>query len=134
MKKVKNILGLDWWTKYIGVAYINQGARNLVMPIGYLQNWPELLFELASIITRYNISKIIIWLPKDEKIKEKVKDFIDQLKLSFPEIEILPWDEEYSSVEAKSKLGDYQKNMWKDTISAMVILERYLESLNDKNT
>ena len=124
--KAKNILGIDWGSKYIWTAYWNQAA-NMVMPIGYLQNDPSLYFNLGDIISRYNIGKIVVGLPKDKKIKPQVEEFLNNLKFISGEIPIEVEDEEYSSVEATAIKGNAQKDHLTDTLAAMVILQRYLK-------
>ncbi len=128
MRKIeKNILGIDWGSKYIWLAYINKWANNLIMPIWYIPNDWSSMFSLGDIISRYNIGNIVIGYPKEEKIRKKVDDFIKELKFVLQDdIQIILQDEEYSSVEAGSIIWNFQKNELEDTLAAMKILERYL--------
>ncbi len=125
-KVTKNILGIDWWSKYIWTAYWNSSA-NIVMPIWYLQNDPSLFFNLGDIISRYNIGSIVVGLPKDKKVKSQVEEFIKWLKFVAGEIPVEIEDEEYSSVEADAQKLHMQKDHMTDTLAAMVILQRYLK-------
>lgn len=131
MQKKKNILWIDWWTKYIWIAYINVLANNMIMPIWYLMNDPSLMFNLWDIIQRYNIWKIVVWYPKDEKIRKKVDEFINQLSYVAFDIPIERIDEEYSSVQAGALKWDFKKDEKEDTLAAMKILENYLQNLQN---
>ena len=127
MKSKKNILWIDWGSNYIGLAYINTRWENIVMPIWYILNDPSALYNIADIIARYNIWKIVIWYPKQEEIRKKVDDFINQLNLVIEGIPIEKVDEEYSSVQASSINWNFKKDEKQDTLAAMVILENYLK-------
>ncbi len=127
MKNKKNILWIDWGSNYIGLAYINTRWENIVMPIWYILNDPSALYNIADIIARYNIWKIVIWYPKQEEIRKKVDDFINQLNLVIEGIPIEKVDEEYSSVQASSINWNFKKDEKQDTLAAMVILENYLK-------
>lgn len=126
-KKQKNVLGIDWGSKYIWLAYINKWANDLIMPIWYIPNDWSSMFSLWDIISRYNIGKIVIGYPKDDKVREKVDNFINELKFIIQDdIELILQDEEYSSVEAGAMVENFKKNEMEDTLAAMKILERYL--------
>lgn len=125
MKKVSNILWLDWWEKMVGVAYFNQWA-NMTMPIGYLYNDSSLLFNLSDVIARYKIKKIILWVPSEQSTRDKMQNFIEQLTMISDWAEIFFQDEDYSSVEA-TQVEVKQKGVRSDdVIAAMVILDRWI--------
>ncbi len=128
-QKEKNILGIDRGSKYIGLAYINKGASDMIMPIGYIANDGSAMFNIGDIIARYNIGKIVIWYPKDEDIQKKVDDFINQLQfIVWENIDILKANEEYSSVEAGAVTNNFKKNEAEDTLAAMKILENWIKN------
>ena len=127
-KKEKNILWIDWGLKYIWLAYINKWANNMIMPIWYIQNDASTMFNIGDILSRYNIWQVVIGYPKDEKVREKVDDFINQLNfIIWDDTKIYLEDEEYTSVEAGSITWNFKKNEVEDTLAAMKILERFLE-------
>lgn len=132
MKKVSNILWLDWGEKMVWVAYFNQWA-NMTMPIGYLYNDSSLLFNLSDVIARYRIKKIVLGVPSEQSTKDKMQNFIEQLAMISDWAEIFFQDEDYSSVEASQV---EVKQPWvrnDDVIAAMVILDRWiLENWNTK--
>ncbi len=125
-KSQKNILGIDWGSKYVWAAYWNSAA-NIVMPIWYLQNDPSLFFNLGDIISRYNIGTIVVGLPKDKKVAPQVEEFIKWVKFIAWEIPVEVEDEEYSSVEANAQKSHMNKDHLTDTLAAMIILQRYLK-------
>ena len=121
-----NILGIDWWEKYIGLAK-KDTKHNVIMPIWYIQNDGSTMFELANIIQQYNIWKIVIgWPAKQKDIQEKIDKFIKELSFVYPDMEIIKVNEDYSSVQAQAKKWDFNRKKWEDdTIAAMQILENY---------
>lgn len=130
MKDKKNILWIDWGSKYIWLAYVNTRGENIIMPIWYVLNDPAVLYNIADIIARYNIWKIVIGYPKEESIRKKVDDFIKQLKLIVENIPIERVDEEYSSVQASSISWNFKKDEKEDTLAAMIILKNYIKNLH----
>ena len=128
MKKVKNILWIDWGTKYVWMAYIVENT-SLVMPIGYIINDGSMYYNIWEIISRYNIFRIIVWYPKKQKdIQEEIDEFINQLIKMVPiEIQIDRFDEDYTSVQASATTWNYKKDASSDTLAAMHILEGWMK-------
>ncbi len=129
MATKKNVLGIDWWKKYIWLAYINRGANDMIMPIGYVINGPSAFFELGDIIARYNIGKIIVWVPNDEDVREHIERFVEQLKMIVEDIPVDLVSEDYTSVQAQEVQWEFRKTEKEDTIAAMKILENYIKNL-----
>ena len=121
-----NILGIDYWTKYIWLAK-KDTKHDVIMPIWYIQNDGWTMFELSNIIEQYNIKKIVIWWPTKQKdMQEKIDRFIKELQIIYPDMDIIKVDEDYTSVEANATTWNFKKKAWEeDTIAAMKILERY---------
>lgn len=137
-RKTKAILGIDRWTKYIGLAYALWESK-VIFPIGYILNDKMMYFNIAGIIEKHNIGKIMLGRPSKQKdIQAKIEAFIKSLNyiIENREITIQLVEEDYSSVQsgeiisnAARELGfekDFKKNAAEDTISAMIILERGL--------
>lgn len=90
---------------------------------------------LKKYIKNYDIKVIIVWLPydlynTDLKQLNKTKQFIEKLKIIFPDIKIDSIDERFTTFEAENVLKSMKiKEMkWKkDDISAALILESYLK-------
>jgi len=96
---------------------------------------PKLINELKKMISEYNISVLVVWLPydlynKNLKQLDKTNVFIEKLKNIFPKLTIESIDERFTSFEAGNILDMvWVKNQkWKkDDISAALILESYLK-------
>lgn len=125
---MSNILWVDWGTKYIGLSYRNE-RNNMVTPVGSISNDESLFFNIADILQRYHIKKVVAWYPKQqEELQKKIDDFFEQLQFIERDLEMIRRDEEYTSVEAGAVNGDFTKNVEEDTIASMIILERYIAS------
>ena len=140
VRKMESILAIDRWTKYIGLAYKNTDAA-VVFPIGYLLNDQMIYFNIADLIIRYHVVKIMIGRPSKQKdIQEKIGKFMQGLSRNIDKenIEIQYVEEDYTSVQSGEIIsnsakelwlaGDFKKNAAEDTISAMLILERGLKN------
>lgn len=125
-----HILGIDRWSKRIGLAYMVLATRT-PLPLGYLDNSPVLYSDLASIILEYRIDTIVYGYPQGNKaLMSKIDSFVTNLQFSVEDsIVFVPIDEHYSSVQASAITWDFAtKDISQDTIAAMVILERWLET------
>lgn len=131
MKKAKrdNILAVDRWKKYIGLAYYNHRSQ-MTMPLGTLMNDQSLMFNMWWVIERYFIGTVVVGRPKQHKEHQQhITALLEKLLFVEPNLRIVKWDEEYSSVQAAEKLGAVGKVPWEDSIAAMVILENSLPML-----
>lgn len=148
------IYSIDFGLKRMGIAKI---LNNIVIPLEPIirKNRKQASKELHNIITNNNtISSdkitLVIGMPiedykdsiilesKSSEFKRRVLHFLDLINFKG---EIIFIDENLSSIEAQEKLKDrnhkVRKNSIKngnlDSLSACIILERYIES-NTKNT
>lgn len=124
--KVQNVLWIDRGSKYIWLAYapLNQ---SISFPIWYLLNDQMIYFNIADIIQRQSIKKIVIWRPSRQKdIQEKIEKFIKSLEyiIDKKEISVEKVNEDYTSVQSWEIISNFKKNVAEDTVSAMIILER----------
>jgi len=126
MKKQTNILGIDRWSKYIWLAYMTLDNR-IPMPIGYILNDHMTMPTLADTVSRYRVQGIVVWYPqKQQDIQEKIDKFVKALTYVIsPDIAIEYVDEDYSSVQAGEIVSDFKKTVASDTVSAMLLLERW---------
>ena len=123
----QNILWIDRWSKYIWVAY-TPFDQDITFPIGYLLNDKMVYFNLWDIIQRHNIRKIVLWFPRTQKdTQEKILDFIKHLEMIIDteKISIETVQEDYTSVQAGEIVSNFKKNVAEDTVSAMLILDRW---------
>ena len=131
-------MGIDYGEKRIGIA-ICDPLLTFAYPYTTLQNNPTFFNSLTDIIKQKNIIKAVLGLPSSRfksslelsKIVMKLKEEIE-LKLK---IEVVLWDEEFSSAIAKEKILESvtkkSKRKNKDLLdkhSAAIILQEYLDS------
>lgn len=103
----------------------------IIFPIGYVLNDKMTYFNIADIIARYNIKTIAIGRPRTQKnVQEKIQEFIKSLNyiIEHDEIKIETVNEDYTSVQSGEIMSNFKKNAAEDTISAMLILERWKNS------
>lgn len=128
--KIAHALGIDRGSKYIGLAYTPIENSDIVFPIGYVMNDEMTYYYIADLIQRYHIRKIILGRPSRQKdVQEKISKFMESLNyvIENQRIEILTVEEDYTSVQSGEIISDFKKNATTDTISAMLILERWKE-------
>ena len=130
--KTAHALWIDRWSKYIGLAYTPVENSDIVFPIGYIMNDEMTYYYIADLIQRYHIRKIVLGRPSRQKdIQEKISKFMQSLNyiIENQKIEIVTVEEDYTSVQSGEIISDFKKNATTDTISAMLILERWKKGL-----
>ncbi len=126
MKQKSSVLAIDWGKKYIGAAYALQGST-VVFPIGYLTNDKSVFAALGELIVRYRVKTIVVGLPRDSWARDQIERFVHSFVGTLSDdIAVELFDEDYTSVQAGEKIGNFQKNIAEDTLAAMLILERRL--------
>ena len=137
MLEEKRILGIDYGLKRIGLA-LTDPLETFAYPLKTISNDKNLFNELAVLIKEKNVVKIILGIPsenndKNSIISNRIKSFQEQLVKKFS-IEIILWDEGYTSVLAKQRViesvNKKSKRMNKgllDSNSAAIILQEYLD-------
>ncbi len=126
--KITHALGIDRGSKYIGLAYTPIENADIVFPIGYVMNDEMTYYYIADLIQRYHIRKIVLGRPKKQQdIQEKITKFMQSLNyiIENQKIEIETVEEDFTSVQSGEIVSDFKKNATTDTISAMLILERW---------
>lgn len=126
MRKTTNVLGIDRGSKYIWLAYLTLENR-IPMPIWYIFNDHMTMQTLADVVVRYHIQAIVVGYPQRQKdIQAKIDKFVKSMAYVIsPNIWIEYIDEDYSSVQAGEMISDFKKNAASDTVSAMLILDRW---------
>jgi putative Holliday junction resolvase len=137
-KNESRIMGIDFGEKRIGIA-LSDPLLIFAYPFTTLQNDVSFKQNLSKIILEKNIVKVILGLPSlnyksSSLLSEKVQKLKREIETNF-KIEVLLWDEEFSSVIAKEKLIESvtkkSKRRQKDLLdkqSAAIILQEYLDS------
>jgi putative Holliday junction resolvase len=128
------ILGLDYGTKYIGIA-ISDPFKSIAFPYGKIE-LEKAIIKIKEILDEENIEAIVLGLPKALKGNETamtvlVKEFKERLekKISVP---IIYQDERLTSSFVGKQLtaqGINQKKQRqiKDALEATQILQSYLD-------
>jgi len=130
------ILAIDYGSKKSGIAVTDSlkiaahGLETIVTS--------ELIGFLKSYMLVESVEEIVLGLPRhpDGNLSgnaEEIMDFGSQLEKHFPEVNIVLFDESYSSVEARKRILESGARKKKrrdkslvDKIAAVIILQTYL--------
>ena len=138
------ILGIDYGDARVGVAITD--ALNITVQgletIQRNQSDKNVLKRLDEILEEYEVETIVVGLPlnlKGEKTERTniTEKFIHKLKCKYNKIKIETMDERLTTVEAHKTMNflNVDKNKKRsivDTISAVYILEAYIQKYNNK--
>ena len=138
------ILGLDYGDKTIGVAVCD--------PLGWTAQGLEIIRRenpaeykksmkrLAELTEEYHPEVIVLGYPKNLDNSEgercvKTKDFAGRIERRFPQIEVVLWDERFSTIAAEralraAELSHDKRKSVIDKMAAVHILQGYLDSRN----
>lgn len=132
------VMGIDYGEKRIGIA-ISDPLKIFATPFNTLVNDNQSLQKLLRIIKEKNIIKIVLGLPSgkfksSQLLSEKIHLFKKEIEAAI-QVEIIFWDEEFSSVIAQEKVNESvtkkssrrKKNLL-DMHAAAIILQEYLNS------
>ena len=136
--KESRIMGIDYGEKRIGIA-LSDPLFTFAYPFNTLQNDSSFLRNLSKIIVEKKIIKIILGLPSSNfKSSKEISKKVIKLKVDIEKknkIDVVLWDEEYSSAIAKEKIDEsvYKKSKRRrkdllDQHAAAVILQEFLDS------
>lgn len=131
-------ISIDYGEARVGIAItdaLSLTAQGLET-IHHENNDKVVLKRLEQILNEYEIDTIVIGMPinlKGERTPrtEKTENFIHKLKCKFNKINIVSVDERLTTVEAHKTMNFLNINKYKkrdivDTISAVYILENYI--------
>ena len=131
-------ISIDYGEARVGIAItdaLGLTAQGLET-IHHENNDKVVLKRLEQILNEYEIDTIVIGMPinlKGERTPrtEKTENFIHKLKCKFNKINIVSVDERLTTVEAHKTMNFLNINKYKkrdivDTISAVYILENYI--------
>ncbi len=132
------LLAIDYGTRRTGIAV----SDPLQIIAGALATVPTA--ELAEFLRRYvsenDVEKIVIGKPTQmngapSETFRHIKPLADRLRVEFPSIEVVLWDERFTSVLAHRamldgglKKQDRRDKALVDRISAAIILQSYMDS------
>jgi len=136
------ILSIDYGEKRCGVAISD--PLKIIANAYSVYSPNEIMQELEKIINEKEVDTIVVGYPinmKGEKTSTTllVDKFIDELKKKFPNVTIEKLDERLTSKIAQqtlilsgTKKSDRQKKSNTDLISATILLQNYLDMINNK--
>jgi putative Holliday junction resolvase len=132
------IMGLDYGKKRIGIA-ISDPLKTFAYSYLTINNDIKKFYELEKIIREKKVVKAILGIPNESKISPtSIVDEVKKFKLDFEskfKLEVILWDETYTSVIAGQKILQSVKSKKKrqdksllDMNSAAIILQEYLDT------
>ncbi|HPS45808.1 MAG TPA: Holliday junction resolvase RuvX [Bacteroidales bacterium] len=138
------IIAIDYGQKLVGIAVTDelQITANALTTI----HSKDILNFLSEYIAKENVECIVVGEPKQlddtESQSEKfIIPFLKQLQKLFPLIPIKRYDERFTSkmafqtmIDAGLKKQDRKNKLLLNSISATIILQSYLESIQSNNT
>lgn len=123
---------IDVGLKRIGIAL---GYKNdVIVPINAVlrQNRNQAAKDVKHILDEWSVKKLVVGIPlggnSEDEMRRRINHFVNLLDFNG---EIVFFDESFSSVEAgEFGVANHKKKDGKlDSLSAMVILQRYFDSL-----
>jgi len=137
INKETRVMGIDYGEKRIGIA-LSDPLFTFAYAFTTLLNDSHFLMNLSKIINEKKIIKVILGFPSErfkssKELSQKVLKLKTEIELK-NKIEVVLWDEEYTSAIAKEKLiesvakkSKRKKKELLDMHSAAVILQEYLD-------
>lgn len=131
------VLAVDYGKKRIGLA-LGDTLLKIASPLYVLKNNGGVIEKINELVGEYKVSLLIVGLPLTPRGRKgqragEVEEFVKKLREKLPQdVEILTWDERYTTKEADWLLKDLpqiRRKKIRDSVSAYVILKEYLESL-----
>lgn len=137
------IMAIDYGEKRIGLA-VTDVLKMIANPLGTVSS-ADALDYLKNYFSKNEVECVLIGDPKRLNDKPsscaaKAHAFAEKIKKTFPAVKVVRVDERYTSKMASQALIDSgakkktrQRKELLDTLSATIILQNYLESLDFQN-
>jgi putative holliday junction resolvase len=134
------ILAIDYGRKRTGLAVTDE-LRMIATRLGTVRS-QEVIAYLKKYMSEHDVDLFIVGEPRDMKnhpseSEQYIKPFLALLKKEFPDKQVARFDERFTSLMAKHaileaglKKKDRQDKSLVDAVSAVLILQSYLESLS----
>lgn len=139
MSEQKRVLGIDYGSKRIGVS-VSDPLQIIAQALETIPNNSRTFEAIAEIVQREQVGCVVVGMPlnlKGEKAQkaQEVMEFMKQLQ-KMVEIEILTWDERFTSSLAHDtllRMGTKKKerrvNKGRvDSMAAAIMLQSFLDS------
>jgi len=130
-------LGLDYGIRRIGLAVSNPEATLAFAAGTHVEGRDgSVLARLAELVDERDVVALVLGLPltadgSEGDMTRRVRKFALRLEEEF-HLEVILWDERFSSVEADRWLAGTvrREKEDRDTVAAQIILQSYLDHLN----
>ena len=134
------ILAIDYGLKRIGIA-VTDPMKIIANSLTTVETL-NLMDFLANYFSKENVESMVVGLPKQMNNQPSesmvyIEEFVKKFKVRFPNIPVIYVDETFTSklalqamVQGGVKKKDRQNKALIDSVSATIILQSYLESLN----
>jgi len=130
------LLAIDYGLKRTGLA-VSDPLKIIATGLAVIES--EKLFSfLQDYIKKEQVEKFVVGMPrrhgnKPSEMQTSVRELVEKLKTSFPEISISEIDESFSTIRAREamltggmKRSDREKKGSADQISATMLLQEYM--------
>lgn len=139
------IMGLDYGSVTVGVA-ISDSMQLTAQPVEVITRKSEnklrrTLARIEELVAQHGVEKIVLGLPVNMNYTEgdrveRTKEFMDKL-IARTGLEVVLWDERLSTVSAMDVLKEggvrsWDRKKYVDKIAASIILQGYLDSVQNK--
>ena len=136
------ILAIDYGRKRVGLAVTDE-LKMIAGSLGTIHS-KDVVDYLKKYVTNENVECFVVGEPKqmnntNSESAKFIEPFVKLLKQTFPSIIIKRFDERFTSkmafqtmIDAGLKKKDRQNKALIDSISATLILQSYMESINNK--
>lgn len=134
------ILGIDYGEKRVGIA-ISDALGIAAHPWGMLARDEKLFTSLSELVVSEHITTVVIGMPltlKGEKgpKAQEVEGFIRELREMSEDLEIIEWDERFTTSMAQKTLRLLEQKRSKrsnksgrvDAMAAALLLQSFLDS------
>ena len=137
------ILSIDYGRKRVGLA-VTDPLKIIATALDTVHA-NEVLDYIEKYVEREPVELFVVGLPKnldntDAESMRDVKPFVKRLQTKFPNIPIVWADERFTSklamramIDAGFKKSDRRKKENTDKISAVIILQSYMDTINNAN-
>ena len=136
------IVAIDYGQKRVGIA-VTDPLKIIAHALETVHS-SEIFTYLTAYFAKETVEKIIVGSPKQMNNKDSesmrfVKPFVDKLKKTFPLIPVEMVDERFTSkmafqsmIDSGVKKSDRRDKAAVDTVAAAIMLQDYLQSVQNK--
>jgi putative Holliday junction resolvase len=138
-----NVIALDIGTVRIGVA-ASDPTGIFAQGVSVLRAKDSWMENLSKILDERGAGKIVVGMPRRTDGSygpeaRHVKETVESLRAFFPEVEVVMWDERFTTVIANRALIEANvsragRKRAVDKVAAAVLLQNYLDSGESKNS